>query len=330
MKQFKYYVLIVILAMVSTKLSAQDEEEFKPHGKPVIKTFANYHSIFTDGETKNAFNITRAYVGYQYTFSKNFSAKVVMDFGDPAFGKFQLTAYLKNAYLKYNYNNQTVSLGMIGTTAFKEQENFWGYRYIYKSFQDAYKFNPSADLGVTVKYDFLDFLSADISLFNGDGYKIIKVDSSLKIAGGVTAKPVKGLVLRLYYDYMDKSATEQTIAAFAGYSFKKIRFGGEYNHQFNHGMIEGKDFSGFSVYSAYQFHKRWSVFARYDNLYSEKVESMDEHPWNIDVDGQMIICGVDFNPVKGVKLAMNYRGWIPSGSDNNLSLGAYLNIEFKL
>jgi len=322
-------LLIAILAISSIQVIAQ-EEEFKPHGKPIIKAFADYHSIFTDGEAKNAFSITRAYVGYQYSFSKNFSAQVVMDFGDPTFGKFQLTAYLKNAYIKYNYKNLTVNFGMIGTTAFKEQENFWGYRYIYKSFQDAYKFNPSADLGVTVKYKFFKFLSADLSLLNGDGYKIIKVDSTLKVAAGITATPVKGLVLRAYYDYMNKSVAQQTLAFFAGYSFEKIRFGAEYNHQLTHGLIESKDFSGFSAYTAYQVHKRWSIFARYDNLYSEKVESTDENPWNFDVDGQLIIGGFDYSPVKGVKMALNYRGWIPTNSDNSLIHGAYLNVEFKL
>ncbi|MEN8225700.1 MAG: hypothetical protein ABFS05_10115 [Bacteroidota bacterium] len=322
-------LLIAILAISVIEVQAQDED-FKPHGKPVIKVFADYHSIFTDGEAKNAFRITRAYVGYQYSFSKNFSAKVVMDFGDPAFGKFQLTAYLKNAYLKYKYNKLTASFGMIGTTGFKVQEDFWGYRYIYKSFQDAYRLNPSADLGLTVKYDFFDFLSADFSLFNGDGYKIIKVDTALKVAGGVTATPLKGLILRVYYDYMKREAPEQTISVFAGYTFKKIRLGGEYNHQLNHGMIKDKDFSGYSIYSAYQLHKRWSVFARYDNLYSEKMESTDENPWNFDVDGQLIMAGFDYSPVKGVKLAINYRGWVPTDSDNSLVHGAYLNVEFKL
>ena len=329
MKKILSFLLIGFLTITILEVNAQ-EEEFKPHGKPVIKAFANYHSIFTDGEAKNAFAITRAYVGYQYAFSKNFSAKVVMDFGDPTFGNFQLTAYLKNAYINYNYNNLSVNFGMIGTTAFKEQENFWGYRYIFKSFQDEYRFNPSADLGFTVSYKFFEFLSVDFSLLNGDGYKIIKVESTLKIAGGITATPVKGLVLRAYYDYMDKRVAQQTLAFFAGYSFEKIRLGAEYNYQLNHGMVEDKDFSGFSIYSAYQIHKRWSIFARYDNLYSEKVESTDENPWNFDVDGQLIIGGFDYNPVKGVKLALNYRGWIPTSSDNSLVHGAYLNVEFKL
>lgn len=330
MEHFRRIILLSFMLILSVGLTAQEEEEFKPHGSPVIKAFADYHSIFTDGEVRNAFSITRAYVGYQYAFSKNFSAKVVMDFGDPTFGKFQLTAYLKNAYIKYKHKNLTVSFGMIGTTAFKEQENFWGYRYIYKSFQDAYKFNPSADLGITVKYKIFKFLSADFSLLNGDGYKIIKVDSTLKVAGGITATPVKGLILRAYYDYMDKGAPQQTLAFFAGYSYKKFRIGSEYNHQLNHGMIDYKDFSGFSFYSAYKIHERWSVFARYDNLSSEKVDSSDDHPWNFSADGQLLIGGFDFSPVKGVKLALNYRGWIPSDSDKDLVHGAYLNVEFKL
>ena len=152
----------------------------------------------------------------------------------------------------------------------------------------------------------------------------------MKIAGGITAKPVKGLTLRVYYDYMKKEVPEQTLSAFVGYSYKKFRIGGDYNHQLNHGMIDKKDFSGYSIYSAYKFHERWSVFGRYDKLYSQKVNDADEDPWNVDVDGQLIIGGVDFSPVKGVTLALNYRGWIPTDSDTELIHGAYFNVEFKL
>lgn len=329
MKRIKHIILLASFIFSGLSVTAQ-EGEFTPSGKPVIKTFAEYHSIFTEGEANNAFQITRAYVGYQYAFSENFSAKVVMDFGDPSFGKFQMTAYLKNAYLKYEHKNLAVSFGMISTTAFKVQEDFWGYRYLYKSFQDAYKFYSSADLGMTVNYKFSKFLSADFSLFNGDGYKIVKVDSSLKVAGGITARPIKNLVIRAYYDYMEKEAAQQTMAIFAGYTLKKLSLGAEYNYQLNHDMVENKDFYGYSIYTSYQLHERWSVFGRYDDLSSTKVNSDDDDPWNLNRDGQIFIGGFDYNPVKGVTLALNYRGWIPADDNKSLVHGAYLNVEFKL
>ncbi len=329
MKQIKTIVMMVATLLLSAGIFAQSGDEFKPTGKPIIKIFSNYHSTFSDGAPVHAFQITRAYFGYQYAFSKNFSGKIILDFGDPGVGKYQLTAFLKNAYLKYQYKSLSVNFGMIGTKAFKVQEKFWGYRYIYKSFQDEYKFNSSADLGVSVDYKFARFLSADLSILNGKGYKQVKTDSTFKVAMGLTANPIKNLILRVYYDYYDKEEPQQTMAFFAGYTFNKFSLGAEYDYQYNHGFIDHEDFYGYSVFASFKANDKWKVFGRYDNLSSEKLENA-MNPWNFKEDGQIIIAGFEFNPVKGVKLAPNYKGWIPADCSSSLLHGAYLNCEIKL
>ncbi len=329
MKKIKTIGLLIAISFFSIGIYAQDEEKFKPSGKPIITIFSNYHSTFSDGAPLHAFQITRAYFGYQYAFSKNFSAKIVMDFGDPGSGNFQLSAFLKNAYLQYKYNKLTVQFGMISTKAFKVQEKFWGYRYIYKSFQDAYKFNPSTDLGLSVDYKIAKFLSADISVVNGKGYKLVKTDSTFKIAAGLTLNPVDKLILRAYYDFYDKGVPEQTIAFFAGYTLWKLSLGAEYDYQFNHGFINFEDLYGYSVFATFKANDKWKVFGRYDNLSSAELKNAT-NPWNFLKDGQLIIAGFEFNPVKGVKLAPNYQGWIPSDASKNILHGAYLNCEIKL
>ena len=67
------------------------------------------------------FQIQRAYLGYQRQFSKAISGRLVLDVGDPAFGNFQMTAYLKNAFIQYRKNKFTARLGMIGLFQFKLQ-----------------------------------------------------------------------------------------------------------------------------------------------------------------------------------------------------------------
>ena len=54
---------------------SQTSEEFKPSGKPFVTIFSNVHSKITDGETATAFELSRLYLGYEYSFSPNFSAK---------------------------------------------------------------------------------------------------------------------------------------------------------------------------------------------------------------------------------------------------------------
>ena len=140
-------VLIFAVALSFSEVNAQTADDFTPYGKPLALVFTNVNSSFNKDMNSQAFEITRAYLGYEYFFSKNISSKVNIDIGDPGVGKLQMTAFIKNAYVQYKKNNFSARFGMIGVNQFNVQEKHWGYRYIYKSFQDAYNFGPSADLG---------------------------------------------------------------------------------------------------------------------------------------------------------------------------------------
>ena len=153
--------------------NVQTKDTFKPSGKPFVKIYTDFQRNFSNGKGRSLFAVTRAYLGYKYAFSKHFSTKVNLDVGNPGFGKLQMTAYLKNAYVQYNKNGLTARLGLIDTYIFHLQENIWGKRYLFKSFQDRYGFGPSADLGVSIAYQLNSFVSVDISILNGEGYKKI-------------------------------------------------------------------------------------------------------------------------------------------------------------
>ncbi len=114
---------------------------------------------------------------------------------------------------------------MIPTLAYNLQEKLWGYRYIYKSFQDAYNFNPSADLGASVEYSPAKFISLDLSLLNGEGYKRIQADSTFKTTAGITIRPLQWFLLRGYYDMMNHRYNQTTLALFAGYTYKTFKAG---------------------------------------------------------------------------------------------------------
>ena len=123
----------------------------------------------------------------------------------------------------------------------------WGGRYLFKSFQDQYKYGPSADLGAHVSYKLTPFISADITVANGEGYKSIQQDSLLKYSAGVTITAIEGLDLRVYYDYMGMDHAQQSLSFYAGYTGDRLRFGAEYNKQFNHKMSGDEHMSGFSL-----------------------------------------------------------------------------------
>ena len=59
-----------VLFSIPLTLAGQ-EESFKPGGKPEARIFTSLNSTFTDGENHTKFDLTRAYFGYSYNFSKN-------------------------------------------------------------------------------------------------------------------------------------------------------------------------------------------------------------------------------------------------------------------
>jgi len=324
----KTSLLIALIAFVTILTNAQEEkEEFKPSGKPVALIFTNFNSGFSDGETTKSFEITRAYLGYEYNFSPEWYAKLVLDVGDPKVGGLQMTAYLKNAYVQYKKSNLEVSFGMISTTQFKVSEKIWGLRYIEKSYQDAYKFNASADLGFNIDYTFADFISADFSIINGEGYKLIQADNMVRPGMGVTVNPVKTVTARVFVDTYGKDVKQQSLATFIAYAGKKLVLAGEYNYQKNYSRVKGQDIYGTSFFGTYKPAKNLMVFGRFDDLKSKLLEGESE-PWQLSKDGQLYMAGLEFSPVKGVKVAPNLRYWNPA-DDSPATTYVYLNLELK-
>lgn len=320
-------LLLLVLGAVTMSFSQESSEEFKPNGKPLALIFTNFNTAFSDGETNPSFGITRAYLGYEYNFSSEFYAKVVLDVGDPKVGVLDRVAYLKNAYVQYKKGNFKAYFGMISTTQFKVSEKIWGYRYIEKSFQDAYKFNSSADFGMNLDYKFNDFISADFSIINGEGYKVVQSDDFVRPGLGVTVKPVKGITARVFGDYMGDDVKQQSLATFLAYTSDKLVLGAEYNYQKNMDMEDGHDIYGTSFYGTFKPSDAVKIFARYDDLKSKTLDGASDG-WNVSKDGQLFMAGLEFSPVKGVKVAPNYRLWSTADDSPNTSY-LYLNLELK-
>ncbi|MCF6356444.1 MAG: hypothetical protein L3J54_01440 [Draconibacterium sp.] len=321
-------LLFMMMSIFTTGFTQNLTNEFQPNGRPIALIFANFHTTFNDNETFSQFQIRRAYFGYEYNFSKNWYGKLVLDVGNPGVGKFQAAAFLKNAYFRYRKDKLSASFGMISTTQFKVSEKIWGYRYILKSFQDAYGFNASADLGAKVDYKFAKFISADFAITNGEGYKRIERDSVLRYAVGITVKPIKNITARVYADVMGADTKQQSVATFLAYNNSKFMVAGEYNYQKNFRKIEGKDTYGLSFFSSFKPSGKIKIFARYDKLNSSVLDG-ENSPWQIDANGQYIIAGIEYSPIKGVKLAPNFRNWSPDDKTRSNRVDLFLNCEVK-
>lgn len=326
MKRVSVFAFLMLLFNLA---QSQTKDQFKPDGEPFMRIYNNFHTSFSDGESASAFELTRLYLGYKYTFSENFTTLATIDVADPGAGNLELTAFLKYAYLNYHTDKLSVFFGMIPTTQFKVQEDFWGYRYIEKSFQDASGLNSSADLGMSVRYQVMDFLSADVIIQNGEGYKKLESDSVLRAGFGITLQPARKLTSRIYYDFSHRESTLSSLSLFTGYANNHFSLAAEYNKQSNYNFQEGSDLYGTSFYGTLQATKKIKLLVRYDKLMSNK-RSGTPADWNLGNDGELYLAGVEFPIAKGIKFSPNLRGWNPAAPGASFRSSVYVNLEIKL
>ena len=305
-KLMKTFACLALMAASAT-LHAQE-----PKGQPVVTLFGDYHVA----EQQMGFNLERAYLGYQHSWDEKWTAKVVFDMGKSGdVGDLQRLGYLKNAFVSYKSGGLQLNVGLASTEQFNTQEKHWGYRYVSKSFMDEQKWGSSADLGLSAKYTFAPWMSADLSIFNGEGYKKLQLDDQLLYGLGLTLHPAKGLTLRAYGELKPAADTacQQTLALFAGYKHEHFSLGAEWNMQHNQKNTADKDASGLSLYATGKMGKRLEAFLRYDNLLSHTQQGIVGLQWKVN---------------KQVSLAPNFR-WTKA-NDGDDQWAAYISAKFSL
>ncbi len=322
------FIMAGLLACIGITAQAQDTKTEEPKGKAIVQVFGNFHTGFGAENDDRGFELERSYLGYEYKLGKGLSVKGVMDIGKSSdVSDYQRIAYIKHAMITWETGHLVLNSGLISTTQFKFQEQFWGYRYIMKSFQDEYKFGSSADLGISVAYKFADWISADAIIVNGEGYKKIQMKDGLNYGLGVTLTPVKGFQIRLYGGLNESGEKGEkaitNMAAFMGYKHEKFTIGAEYNYQMNASHKEDADQNGYSVFASVNLPKNVSLYARFDDLYSK-------NDWNIAKDEPGAILGTQFKLGKYVKIAPNFRMAMPKADGVKNKYSAYVNCYFGI
>jgi len=327
----KQLCILVIVFSVTPRLWSQDSIPPPPKpGTVSARIFTHFNYSLDQDNPATAFEVRRAYFGYERELDNHFSAEVKLDIGSiddqSEFSLIRRYAYFKNAYLSYKAGPFTSWFGLMDMLQFKVQEEFWGYRYLYKSFMDEYRFGSSADLGAGIQYAPTQRFTADLVLSNGEGYQNLQFDNIYRMGAGITLRLIPGLMLRTYYTIHTGEVHEMTFSGFLGYEFKRFRMGGEYNHQLNYKFNQDRDRYGYSLYSTYIFSEKWEAFARYDQLYSNILPE-EAIPWNLAEDGSAIIAGIQYTPIQYIHLALNYQDWVEYAQNGRSAPFLYLNIE---
>jgi hypothetical protein len=177
-----------------------------------------------------------------------------------------------------------------------------------------------------VAYKFADWVSADVIMTNGEGYKKIQGDMGFQYGLGLTFVPVEGLSVRLYGGLNDATAEGKSdvynYAAFVGYKCDRFSLGGEFAMMQNTKNVLGDDKLGCSVYGSIKAHKIVDVYARYDWLNSLNSDYAKK-------DEMAVIAGLQVKLGKYVKVAPNFRMAMPRVGGENRYM-AYVSCYFGL
>lgn len=319
-----------MLMLTAVPVIAQESADFKPSGKFFGLLFTNYHTSFTDGTNSSAFEVTRSYFGYDFSFSKEISSRIMYDGTTEVInGKTIYSGYLRNAYLQYDNGKVLLRGGLIGAEQISMMEKIWGYRYVTKPPIDYSGMIQAADLGIMTIVQAGKLLDIDLSITNGRGFKDITSNGTYRLATGFTLTPAEHILIRGFYDMMGPSGRMQRTASItAAWLGPKVNAGAEYFRQDNASLTDGRDYSGISVFTRIPLSDRVRLFARYDRIESVVMEEAED-PWNLLKDGSFIYAGIDFSPVKNVRISPNFNIYMPSAetSANTTTIG--LNIEAK-
>ncbi|MBL6991421.1 MAG: hypothetical protein ISR65_16680 [Bacteriovoracaceae bacterium] len=321
MKKVVSIIILVFGAYLLFSMSAHAEGKAKLGGKVYFDW--NYGGV-KDQET-SGFELRRFYLTHKYQLNKKYQTRVTYDVGRTADQR--LVAYLKYGYItmKKVLPMTKLTLGLHGLKQFSIQEKAWGYRYVFKSFQDNNKFGTSADLGFTAEIAPMDMVKIYLTLVNGEGYKLPQdAKGTYKSAFGLQLKPMDPVKLYFYFDRKMSGGGEISIATFASYTMKKVfKIAAEYNIHNNKSGTKDNNLTGMSFYFTYFATKKIDVFGRYDAL-----SSKDD--WN-GSDGSTIIAGLQYKAHSKFLISPNVQFFKGSGANSAAKTSNYiLNFEYKL
>lgn len=334
MKKIVNLLFFLLIAITIYSENINDSLNQDVIGKPKFfsKIYSNFHSSLNNSYKNSGFEVMNAYFGVCYKFNNNFSSEFKLDIGSPndesEYSKLRRYAYFKTALLKYEIEKLVWNFGIIDLNQFKIPENFWGHRYIMKSFQEEYGFGTSADIGTSIYFRPNEYLCADACLINGEGYTKLQADQTYKFASGVTFLNKTGLTARVYFDYSEKGEAISTWSGFLGYKLKKTASVGiEGTIEKNNNFDYGNNLYGFSSYGSVNINEKWQLFGRYDFLNSNHTDNLN-YRWNQSKDGQALIGGIQFLPIKSIRIAADYQHWEPNDNSIGVKQYFYLNLEY--
>ena len=205
--------------------------------------------------------------------------------------------------------------GNISTALFNSQEKFWNYSYVMKTL-----YGTKEELGITITYQFTEWISAEAIIINGD------IKGKVNHGVGLDFTPIKGLHMRVYSALNDcgekKKITMVNLAAFWGYKCERFCIGAEYNHIVNSAYTFGCDFFGYSLFASVKISKNADMYARFDGLYSKEKLKLFKNE-------KSAVIGFEFKVREKLTITPNFKMTISENALQPNNFIAYLNCTYN-
>ncbi len=331
------YIIIMLAIAICSPVKASERDSVLVHVKNeevkhrvFANIFASHYFGLTEGITpRSAFEMPTALLGYSATFSNKLKATLIYDVTRTTsnivvkdedgnllevnyFEGSKYTAFLKMAEIMYSINHFVdFRIGqLLNTQYLTMQDKFWGYRYIYFTYQEVHRYGMPAAFGPQVDLKYAGKLLNQISVTNGDGpFRHKDENAKFLFSNNVEFRPNSELVLKIYTDYSPTSDTsalardKYAISAFAGYKTNRFRVGLEYNKVYNFGYRSNSDYYGISSFASVTISPKVDLLARYDYINRSSIMNIEK--------GHFVIAGFQFKPHNNFFCSLNLRALYP-------------------
>jgi len=238
MKTTSMLLILIVFALSMTVSHAQTKSKIDG------VVFADYYYNLDNNNPKeidrNAFQLRRVYFTYENNITDAIKLRFRLESEHGSYGSTsKINPFVKHAFIEWGnlLPKHKLYIGIAETNAFKNSEDFWGYRSIEKTIMDLNKISSSADMGLGLKGDLNPLLHHWLTVMNGTGYGASEGDRFKKIGYALWLTPAKGLMIEGYVDYEKQDPAELQTAAV---------------------MSAGKDYLGSTGYMT------WKAFIGYD------------------------------------------------------------------
>ena len=298
-----------------TLVFGQDDNDGS--GKFSGLVFGDYYYVVENHDMsikdQHGFWFRRIYFTYDYTYDQNWSARFRLEMGNE--GDFKssnkMTPIVKDAWLRYKFARQSIYLGMSGTPTFGLIEDTWGYRSVEKVPVDLYKMGSSKDFGIAGKgvFDKEGMFNYHLMFSNGSGNSQ-EIDKGKSVMLSLSARLKNGFIIEVYGDYADKKEHTDAymLQGFVAYKAEMFRIGFQYSNQWIQQVnSDNKELGVLSGFVTGNISECFSLLLRGDRVFDQvpKADGIAYLPLDPYSKFTLLIFGVDFHPIKNVKLIPN-------------------------